>query len=225
MIPYPWSYSALKTFTTCPAQYHAVKVLKTAADVKGEEARYGDYVHKQFELYHWEGKPLPSDLAHHTQVLIDLAFRPGVKLLEAKLAVNRQLQPCKFFAKDVWARGIVDFAAINGSSAYIVDYKTGKRTPNTDQLELCALLIFAAYPQVQQCNAEYYMTQTQQFVPKIPRVIPRSHIPALWKKFIPDLKQYAEAFKTDIWQERPSGLCRGWCPVKQCAHWTPKQER
>ena len=49
MKPFPWSHSTLNMFTTCPAQYHAVKVVKTAADAKGEEARYGDYVHKQFE--------------------------------------------------------------------------------------------------------------------------------------------------------------------------------
>jgi hypothetical protein len=48
---------------------------------------------------------------------------------------------------------------------------------------------------------------------------------ALWSKFVPDLRQYMEAFKTETWQARPSGLCNGWCPVTECEHWKPKKVR
>ena len=37
--------------------------------------------------------------------------------------------------------------------------------------------------------------------------------------------QYAQAFKTDTWQPRPSGLCNGWCPVKTCEFWQPKRNK
>jgi hypothetical protein len=40
---------------------------------------------------------------------------------------------------------------------------------------------------------------------------------------VPDLKQYATAFKTDVWQPRQSGLCNGWCPVTECEFWKPKR--
>ena len=52
----------------------------------------------------------------------------------------------------------------------------------------------------------------------------RGDAPKMWQKFVPALTQYVEAFHTDIWQERQSGLCRGGCPVKKCAYWTPKPD-
>ena len=225
MKPFPWSYSALNTFVTCPAQYHAVKVVKTAADVKGEAARYGDYVHKQFELRQRDKTPLPADLAHHEGFMKTLEFQPAnERLIEAKLALDKNLQPCKFFARDVWVRSIIDFATIDDDSAFIVDYKTGKRKPTAKQMKLCALITFATYPHVEYCDCVYYMTQFPKEEQQISYTYYREEIPSLWREFVPDLVQYIEAFQTDIWQERQSGLCRGWCPVKQCPYWTPKPD-
>ena len=222
MQPFPWNYSSLNTFATCPAQYHARKVTKTAADVKGEAARYGDYVHKQFENRQRDGTPLPADLAHHEEYMQVLSGLPGERLIEGKLAIDRTLQPCKFFDRYVWARGIIDFAAIEGDTARIVDYKTGKRLPTPDQMKLCSLLVFATYKQVKKCSCAYYMTQLPEGQRLVTHSFHREESAKLWQKFVPNLVQYVEAFHTDIWQERQSGLCRGWCPVKQCAYWTPK---
>ena len=224
MKPFPWSYSALNTFTTCPAQYHAVKVTKTAADVRGEEARFGDYVHKQFEERQKHGVALPPDLAQHEDYMQALAAQPGTRLIEGKMALNKAMQPCAFFARDVWVRAIVDFATIDGGVARIVDYKTGKRLPSPDQMRLCSLIVFATYAQVQVCKCTYYMTQFPPEQRLVEHTFKREDAGSLWKKFVPALTQYIEAFHTDIWQERQSGLCRGWCPVKKCAYWTPKPD-
>ena len=222
MQPFPWNHSTLNMFTTCPAQYHAVKVVKTAADAKGAEARYGDYVHKQFENRQKYAAILPPDLAHHEDYMQALAALPGERLIEGKLALNKDLQPCAFFARDVWVRAIIDFAAIDGDVARIVDYKTGKRLPSPDQMRLCSLIVFAAYKQVKKCSCTYYMTQLPEGQRLVTHSFHREESAKLWQKFVPNLVQYVAAFHTDIWQERQSGLCRGWCPVKQCAYWTPK---
>lgn len=224
MKPFPWSHSTLNMFTTCPAQYHAVKVVKTAADAKGEEARYGDYVHKQFENRQKYAAILPPDLAHHEDYMQALAALPGERLIEGKLALNKDLQPCAFFARDVWVRAIIDFAAIDGDTARIVDYKTGKRLPSPDQMRLCSLIVFGTYPRVQVCECTYYMTQFPAEQRIVQHTFRREDAGKLWQKFVPALTQYVEAFHTDIWQERQSGLCRGWCPVKQCPYWTPKPD-
>ena len=63
------------------------------------------------------------------------------------------------------------------------------------------------------------------FDPSTKKVWGRAEIEALWNLFIGDLRQYAEAFKGDVWQPRPSGLCNGWCPVKTCAHWKPRRDK
>ena len=221
--PIPWSYSSLNTFTTCPAQFHALKVVKTAADRPGEAAEYGNYVHKSFELRLKDGTPLPPDLAHHESTLLELAALPGEKFYEQRLALDRDLKPSAFFARKVWSRGVLDFLAVDGARAWVVDYKTGKRVPNSKQLQLCALYVFHTHPAVQQVEGRYYMTMHGLKQPA-PVVFTRAQMADLWGKFLPDLKQYVEAFQTDIWQERPSGLCRGWCPVTHCAHWEKKRD-
>ena len=225
MTPHPWSYSGLNMFVTCPAQYHAVKVLKTAADIPGEAAKFGTYLHKQFELRQKDGTPLPPDIAHHEPVMQELAAKPGMKHLELRVALDKATRPSEFFARNVWSRGVIDYLSIANDTAYIVDYKTGKKVPSPDQLALCALFVFAKYPAVQQCEAWYYMTRHAPTVQPAWRVFKRDEIPALWARFIPNLKQYAEAYRTDIWQARPSGLCFGFCPVKQCDHWHPRRDR
>ena len=221
--PIPWSYSSLDKFTTCPAQFHALKVVKTAADVPGAAGEYGNYVHKAFELRLKDGTPLPADLAQHEDKLIELSLLPGEKFYEQRMALDRTLAPSAFFARHVWSRGVVDFLSVDGDRAWVVDYKTGKRVPTSKQLQLCALYVFHTYPAVQQVEGSYYMTMRDLKQPA-PVVFTRAQIPELWAKFTPDLKQYVEAFKTDIWQERPSGLCRGWCPVTHCAHWEKKRD-
>ena len=223
MTPHPWSYSALNMFVTCPAQYQAVKVLKTAADTMGEDAKFGVYLHKQFELRQRDGTALPADLAHHEPVMRQLENFPGEKFLELRVALDKSMQASEFFARSVWSRGVVDYLAVEGDTAIIIDYKTGKRVPSVDQLALCSLFVFAKYPDVQQCRVWYYMTRKTADEQPAWHTFTRAEIPALWERFIPNLKQYVEAYRTDTWQARPSGLCRGWCPVKQCDHWQPKR--
>ena len=219
--PIPWSYSLLDKFVTCPAQFHAIKVVKTAADTTGAAGEYGQYVHKAFENRLRHGTPLPSDLVQHDDKLVELSKLPGEKFYERRIAINRKLAPSEFFGRTVWSRGVIDFLAVRGERAWVVDYKTGKRIPNNKQLKLCALYVFYNHTAVQQVEGSYYMTMGGLKQPA-PVTFLRNQIPELWATFTPDLKQYVEAFKTDIWQERPSGLCRGWCPVTHCAHWEKK---
>ena len=145
---------------------------------------------------------------------------PGIHNVEQKIALDRKLQPTNFFAEDVFFRGIIDYIKVDGACAYVVDYKTGKPHQKFDQLQLFALHTFALYPDVDLVHVRFYWTQTEDETRYSYR---RDDVAGIWRKFIPDLKQYAEAFKTDTWQPRQSGLCNGWCPVKECEFW--KQRR
>lgn len=228
--PLPWSYSGLNTFITCPAQFHAVKVTKTAVDGGSEATEYGNFVHKSFELYVRDNTSLPVSLEGHKHTLDRIKAIPGEQFCERRMALTKALTPTEFFAPDVWSRCVIDFLSVFGDHAYILDYKTGKRVPSRTQLDLCALYVFHTYTDVHRCYMDYYMTELpgapcalkpygQWYVRK------REDIPEMWANFTADLKQYARAFKEDIWQERPSGLCKGWCPVKTCAHWKQPYRR
>lgn len=221
MTPLPWSFSSLEDFTNCPRSYHAKRVIKTVKEVQGDEAKWGEIVHKVFEDRQSSSTPLPPELVEHEPFMQRLEDRPGILFTEQKIALDKKLKPCAFFAQDVWFRGIVDFKKINDGTAYLCDYKTGKPHEKWKQLALFAIHTFILHP-VELVHAQFYWTKTQTVTKK---VWARAEVPALWKLVLPDLQQYALAFREDIWQPRQSGLCHGWCPVTECEYWRPKRAR
>lgn len=223
--PLPWSYTALSDFRNCPWQFHETRVTKRIVRTQGDEAKWGEYVHKQFEHRQATGNPLPTELAEHEAFMTKLDRIPGETLyVESKVALNKHLQPCEFFAKDVWWRGVIDWKKWCAADRRVAltDYKTGKPGTNFDQLDLFTLHTFARHPDVDIIDARYYWTQTGTETRK---VYGRDEIPKLWATFVPDLKQYVLAFKEDVWQKRQSGLCNGWCPVTDCEFWRPRKAR
>lgn len=99
--------------------------------------------------------------------------------------------------------------------ARIVTHNTGKPHDKWKQLGMFAIHTFLQFPDVRLVNAQFYWTKTASATKK---VWSREDMPVLWNMFMPDLKQYAQAFKNDIWQPRPSGLCKRHCPVFDCPH-------
>lgn len=217
-----WSFSALADFKNCPRAYYEKRVIKSVREEESPQMAEGNRVHKAFEDRQKDGLVLPPDLEVHEPYMRKLEDRPGETFTERRVALNTRLKPCTFFAKDVWERGIIDYTKVHEKRALIVDYKTGKPHTKPEQLALFALHVFYEHPEVQLADVRYYWTKTQSETRK---VYGRSEIPEMWQMFTPDLKQYVEAFKTDTWQCRPSGLCYGWCPVTHCEHWKPKQRR
>jgi hypothetical protein len=144
-----WSYSRMKGFETCPKQYYHVNVLKEYPFEETVATRYGNEFHKAAELYIKDNQPVPGKFAEFEPILQSLRDKPGDKHCELKLGLTADLEPCGFFAKNVWFRGVVDLLIIDGDRAFIVDYKTGKsaKYADPDQLELMALTVFAHYPQ------------------------------------------------------------------------------
>jgi hypothetical protein len=222
MKPIPWSYTSLDDFVNCPRAYHAKRVEKSVVEHASEQMLWGSYVHKVFEDRIKLDKAIPEELKQHERFMQIQATRPGVIQTEQKIALNKQLQPTTFFAKDVWFRGVLDYNAVSGRVATIVDYKTGKPHKKFSQLKLFALWIFAQYPDVQMVHTMYYWTTTETTTTE---VYTREQIRDLWRDFTPNLVQYREAFLANIWQPRPSGLCNGWCPVTSCEFWRPKRPK
>lgn len=222
MKPAPWSHSRLSAFENCPRQYYETTVAKTVQETKGEATIWGEEVHKHFENRLGEGIPLPPALEMHEDFMQVLDNFPGEKLVEARIALNTKLEPCEFFGSDVWYRGVIDYGKIHENFAHLIDHKTGKSHNKFGQLKLFALHTFAAYPQVDEVRCDYYWTQSKS---TSGATYTRDMIPDLWQQFVPSLKQYAEAYITDTWQPRQSGLCAGWCPVTTCEFWRPKRRK
>lgn len=224
MQPLPWSFTALEDFINCPFSYYHKRVLKSVKEERGEAQIWGEEVHKAFELRQGpQRQPLPAALSPHEPYMRQLDAADGVVQVERRVALNLHLAPTGFFSPDVWYRGVLDWQALNPDLNYakVVDYKTGKPHTKDKQLKLFSLTVMHEYPWVQQVDTEYYWTQTRTVTTK---TYTRDQLHEMWSAFVPDLRQYIEAFKTDTWQKRTSGLCNGWCPVQQCPNWRPKRQ-
>lgn len=224
MKPKAWSFSALNQFKTCARQYYEMSVAKNYPYVQGEEAKWGDRVHKLIEDHVGHKTNIADSnvltkvmTARVLDILGDLDDM-GCKLVaEGKSSINRKLKPCGYFDKDTWLRGILDLLAFHpdGETATIIDWKTGKVKPNVKQLKLFAILVFYHYPAIHTVHTRFewlaYNDSTSE-------TYHRKDLNKLWEAFTPDLKLLREAFLTDSWPAKRSGLCQKYCDVTACEH-------
>ena len=216
-----WSYSSIKTFDQCAKKYFHLKVVKDVKDEPGEAADYGTAVHEAAELFIKHGTPIPEKFAFMRPIVEPLAKKKGTKATEIKLGVTSDMKPCGFFDKNVWYRGIADLLILNGSEAWLIDYKTGKNAKYADmkQLDLLAGAIFIHYPEVETIKSALLYVVSQDMPRKIHH---RQHLPTYMSVFDTQLDQLEAAMEHGVWNANPSGLC-GWCPVETCEHWRPRR--
>jgi len=215
--PAPWSFSRIKAFQTCPKQFYHTNVLKEFPFEETEAMRYGTEFHKAAEDFIRDGTPVPDRFGFAREALQVLADKPGQKICEQKLGLTADLEPCGFFDKNVWFRGIVDLLIIEGDVATICDYKTSKssRYAEKGQLELMALSIFRHYPQVKTIRAGLLFVIVNDLVKA---KYEKSGQKDLWRKWIGEYGRMEQAFATGVWNPKPSGLCKRHCPVTECPH-------
>jgi hypothetical protein len=117
---------------------------------------------------------------------------------------------------------IIDYLCADARErhAHIVDYKTGKPHNKFNQLVIYALWAFQEFGYFDNITVTFYWTRSRTTTDK---TWARAQVPELWLGLVPELRQYKEAFRSGIWQMRPSGLCNGWCPVIGCKYWRPKR--
>jgi len=221
-----WSYSSIKTFEQCPKKYFHLKVVKDVKDEPGPEADYGTAVHLAAEEFIKDGKPIPDKYGFIRPVVERLAKFPGEKRTEMKMGLRKTdtgFEPCSFFDKEVWYRGIIDLLIVNGEKAHLLDYKTGKNAKYADmkQLDLMAGAVFVHYPQVQEIKSGLLYVVSNEF-PK--KVHVRDKLNTYLSVFDDQLGRLNDAMENGVFNPKSGPLC-GWCPVVECAHWKPKRKR
>lgn len=214
-----WSYSALKTFETCPRKYQAEKVTKDVPFTQGEQAIYGEQLHKAAEEYIRDGTPIPQRFSFIQEYLDQLSAYPGEKFCEMKLGVKKvdgRLETCDYYDPEVWFRGIADLVIVDGARAWVLDYKTGEsRYADTRQLALMAAALFLKYPAVEKIK-----TMLLFVVKKDHRKqdFSAEYGLSIFSELHGLLSALETAYQTDVWNPRPNGLCRKWCNVTSCPH-------
>lgn len=206
----PWTYSQLDNFETCPRKFYHLKVARDIVEPPSTHAEWGTRVHTAFEEWIKNGSPLPEGMTQWQSLAEKLAKLPGEKLCEQKMALDKNFQPTDW--KTSWTRGIADLLVVHKDRAVVADYKTGKRKP-TEQLDLYAAYTFAHYPQVKVVTTAFVWLKDRKIDKK---EVTRDEVPIVWSGFLPRVRKLESAYERDSWPERPSGLCRAYCPVYAC---------
>jgi hypothetical protein len=210
-----WSYSAINQFETCPAQYAAERVYKTAKRQINDAAVWGNQVHEAIELRLRDKAPLTSRFKAYESVAKLIERLEGHQFYEHKMALDRQYNPTGWKADNVWVRGILDVLVVKNDKAIALDWKTGKIRKDSLQLQLFALYVFAHFPDV---NTVHTIFQWLKFAQSDKAIYYRKDIDELWKPFEEKYAKLAEAARLDIWTPRPSGLCKAWCSNTLCEY-------
>jgi hypothetical protein len=155
-------------------------------------------------------------MTHWEPLAAKITKLPGVKMCEQQMALDKNFLPCDW--NNAWTRGIADVLVVHGSNAVVLDHKTGKRKL-TDQLALYAGYTFAYYPEVQTVTTGFVWLRDKKIDKE---QFKREDVPAIWAKFLPKIRKLESAYERDAWPCRPSGLCKGWCPVKSCEFYKDK---
>lgn len=216
-IPSAWTYSSLDKFQTCPRQYYHVRVKRDVKEPPTEATIWGEKVHSAMEYRLKDGTPLPEGMTQWEGLAKKLAALPGEKFCEVEMAVTADFQPAPWSA--AWSRGIADLLIIDGDRAVNLDYKTGKRKL-THQLMLYAGYTFALHPQVNEVETGFIWLKDKKIDKE---TFTRGDIPRIWNTFLPAVRKLETAYERDAWPCRPSGLCKGWCPVKTCEFYKEKR--
>lgn len=212
-----WSYSSLTAFETCPRRYYLTKVSKQVQEPQTTATIHGNEVHKAIELDLKGQQVLPEKYSAYKPYVDAVKLAPGKKIVEHKIALTGNLTPTTYFGKDVWMRSVIDAGVIGTKYGVLVDWKTGKRKTDSEQMRLFAAVGFTVFPFLDKIKTGFAwlpakVMDEEEFT--------KADVPAIWRDFSIRVQRLEHALRSDDFPPKPSGLCREWCPVgrKLCEH-------
>jgi len=171
-IPKPsgrWSFSALMTFEQCPYKYFVEQRLGHRG-LSGPAAKRGSKIHDECEHYiTMQTNDLPTDAKIQAWMpeLQELRgmYADGQQVIcEDEWAFDKDWNKVPWGAENAWLRGKLDVFVLEGTSAHIIDWKTGRKFGNEmkhqQQGILYAIMAFMIYPELEFVRVEFlYLDQ------------------------------------------------------------------
>ena len=204
-----YSYTFLSTYEICPKQSFHRFVLKDIPFQETPAMKWGTEVHTALEKRVRDKVPLPPQMVKYE--FYAAALEPLNPECEMKLGIKRDGSPIAFFDDDVWLRGKADIAVKQGTTALLMDYKTGKKREDPYELEVQALMLHATWPEIERITGHYVWLQDG--------VVGRAHDVSNTGETLECIQEKADEIehchKTGEWRTKPGPLCN-WCPVVSC---------
>ena len=226
--PFSWSYSRLKNFESCPKKHWHVDIAKDFKEEESQQLADGNAAHDALARRISAGVPIPPGFGQATVDLYEAwAARVSVGqgehnvaiYVEQKLCITKEFTHSGYFDKGAWFRGIGDVIKVvmtrAGGVALVVDWKTGKIIEDSVQLALMAQCIFATYP-VDRVRSEFVWLKEDA---STSQTFSRADMPEFWAGLWPRIEQLEHAHNTTTYPAKPGGLCKKYCPVRDCPYY------
>lgn len=218
------SYSFLNTWATCAHQAARKYIIKDLPkEPESPEMKWGNEVHKAMELRLKHGNvsngyQFPPSMAAYEPFAAALDGR-GVKP-EQMLGITSGGNPVGFWDGSTWLRGKLDAPVVSGTTALLLDWKTGKSREDPYELEIGALLLQARHPEIKTIIGRYVWLKENR--------LGETHDCSDTQRtfnFVHDIMdEVAHAIAMEKFDKTPGPLCgvskegRPFCPVLDCQH-------
>lgn len=212
---FTWSYSAMSDFNNCPLAYAHKRYYKDVVEEQKEHLIEGTRVHKALER-ELKGDPtLPEHadvIAKHRKYtdVMKASAEGGEIHAELELAITEDMTPTEWFGADAWGRGVVDAVIIKNGVAYIYDWKTGKVKDDDLQLKTFCAFLSLFRPDIEHFVAKFIWLKFDK-ITGFHQPMPKTNTSRIWSDLILKVQRMKQAWDSEVWQAKPSGLCP-WCP-------------
>lgn len=213
--PFSWSFSRLKNYEECPLRYQQVDLLKNFQESTAQLA-WGNEVHDRLAKALKGTEPLPDTMKTYLSRVASIRKWPGELMVEQKYALTKDLQPSEYFGPHAWYRGIGDVVGlITPTKGIVLDWKTGKVTPNSVQLMLMAQCVMSFHPDLHSVDSAFIWLQHDTMTKESYH---RDAMAKHWVPLLPRIQALEQATATDNFPPKPGRLCARYCPVTSCVH-------
>jgi hypothetical protein len=213
-----YTYTMLTAYKNCGFQMFRRYVKKDLPYVETPEMRWGKEVHSAFEYRVSAGKPLPATMVQWEQFAKPFDGRKAIT--EQKLGITKEGRATGFWDSDCWFRGVVDLTLKADSTVYIADYKTGgSKFEDPFELEIGALLLKAKFPEIVAAKGNYIWLKEN----RVSKPYDLSDFRNTWATINGMVTRIENDRISGQFEKTRSGLCQGWCDVKDCENWRPKK--
>jgi hypothetical protein len=139
---------------------------------------------------------------------------------EQQVALDKALEPVDWEARSAWVRGIFDVAVHKDDTVYLFDYKTGSVRNNSLQMKMFVALASKVYPGTKTYRTRYLWLKHQKTTGED---YTANDVGPIWEMLHEKINEVLTAWRVENFPCRPSGLCRGWCPVSECLHYRERR--
>lgn len=211
------TYTLLSAYRNCPHQMMRRYIARDQPYVESPEMKWGNDVHTALERRVGARQPLPDGMRQWETFAAP--FDGLIPAVEQKLAVTATGHPTGFWDADTWFRGKLDVVLLQGTTAYLADWKTGgSRYEDPFELETGAMLLHAKNPGLKKIVGNYVWLKDN----RLGQLYDLSNTAATWREVARLMGEIEQRKQTGQFEKRKTGLC-GWCSVNDCEHWTARK--